>query len=272
MALAGWGPPAGKKGWTLRRLAERIVELEGVPERSRERVRRRLKKACAQTASAADVVPPAAALGRVRVPHGRRAEVYHRPHTPQRPAVCLDECSKQPIGEVRTPLPPHPAHDDRSGQAEHYDCEYVRNGAANRVIAFEPLGGWRAVALTDRRRREDRAHCARDRVDGRYREADKLVLIMDQLNTRSLASLYQAFAPVQAKRRADRLESRHTPKHGSWLNMAQIALRPLGRDLPDRVSDRATLERHSTLGGADAMPPIPNRLAVHDHARPHQAP
>ena len=103
-------------------------------------------------------------------------EVYHRPHDPQRPVVCLDECSKQLIGEVRTPLPPRPAHDDRPGRAERYDCEYVRNGTANLFMAFEPLGGWRAVAVTDRRRREDWARFVRDLVDGRYREADKLVL------------------------------------------------------------------------------------------------
>jgi hypothetical protein len=82
-------------------------------------------------------------------------EVYHRPHDPQRPVVCLDECSKQLIGELRTPLPPRPAHDDRPGRAERYDCEYVRNGTANLFMAFEPLGGWREVAVTDRRRRED---------------------------------------------------------------------------------------------------------------------
>jgi len=99
-------------------------------------------------------------------------EVYHRPHDPQRPVVCLDECSKQLIGEVRTPLPPCPAREDRPGQAERYDCEYLRNGTANLFMAFEPLGGWREVAVTDRRRREDWARFVRDLVDGHYREAD----------------------------------------------------------------------------------------------------
>src|SRR3954465_11630110 len=95
-------------------------------------------------------------------------EVYHRPHDPRRPVVCLDECSKQLIGEGRTPLPPRPARDDRPGRAERYDCEYVRNGTANLFMAFEPLGGWREVAVTDRRRREDWARFVRDLVDGRY--------------------------------------------------------------------------------------------------------
>src|SRR3954451_24534424 len=171
-------------------------------------------------------------------------EVYHRPHDPQRPVVCLDECSKQLIGEVRPPLPPHPARDDRPGRAERYDCEYVRNGTANLFMAFEPLGAWREVAVTDRRRREDWAHFVRDLVDGRYRDADKIVLVMDQLNPHSPASLYQAFAPEEAKRLADRLEIHHTPKHGSWLTMAEIERSALSRDLPDRVGDKATLERH----------------------------
>jgi hypothetical protein len=171
-------------------------------------------------------------------------EVYHRPHDPRRPVVCLDECSKQLIGEVRTPVPPCPAEDDRPGRVERYDCEYVRNGTANLFMAFEPLGGWRMVAVTDQRRREDWAHFVRNLVDRRYREADKVVLVMDQLNTHSPASLYQAFAPAEAKRVADRLEIHHTPKHGSWLNMAEIELSALSRDLPDRVGNRATLERH----------------------------
>src|SRR3954447_25738191 len=104
----------------------------------------------------------------------------------------------------------NPARDDRPGRAECYDCEYVRNGTANLFMAFEPLGGWRAVAVTDRRRREDWARFVRNLVDGRYREADKLVLVMDQLNIHSPASLYQAFAPEEAKRLADRLEIHHT--------------------------------------------------------------
>ena len=171
-------------------------------------------------------------------------EVYHRPHDPQRPVVCLDEGSKQLIGEVRTPVPSHPARDDRPGRAERYDYEYVRNGTANLFIAFEPLGGWREVGVTDQRRREDWAHFVRDLVDGRYREADKLVLVMDQLNTHSPASLYQAFAPAEARRLADRLEIHHTPKHGSWLNMAEIEFSALARDLPERIGDKPALEQH----------------------------
>src|ERR1041385_571361 len=111
-------------------------------------------------------------------------------------------------------------------------------------MAFEPLGGWREVAVTDQRRREDWARFVRDLVDGRYREADKLVLGMDQLNTHSPASLYEAFAPEEAKRLADRLEIHHTPKHGSWLNMAEIELSALARQcLSRRIARADTLKR-----------------------------
>jgi hypothetical protein len=165
-------------------------------------------------------------------------EVYCRPADPRRPVVCLDELSRQLVGEIRTPLPPRP------GQAGRYDCEYVRHGTANLFMAFEPLGGWREVQATDRRQRGDWARFVRSLVDGRYRDADKVVLVMDQLNIHSPASLYEAFAPAEAKRVADRLEIRHTPKHGSWLNMAEIELSALSRDLPDRMGDRETLEHH----------------------------
>lgn len=164
--------------------------------------------------------------------------VYHRPYDPRRPVVCLDETSKQLIGEVREPLPPGP------GRVQRYDSVYVRNGVANLFLAFEPLAGWRHVEVTDTRKRRDWAHFVRDLVDGRYREAERVVLVMDQLNTHSVASLYEAFAPAEAERIAARLEVRHTPKHGSWLNMAEIELSALGRDLPDRVGQRPALVEH----------------------------
>ena len=114
-------------------------------------------------------------------------EVYHRPYDPRRPQVCLDEASERLIGEVREPLPPAP------GRVERYDSVYVRNGVANLFPAFEPLAGWREVTVTDTRKRTDRAHFVRELVDGRYKEAEKVVLVMDQLNTHSVASLYEAF-------------------------------------------------------------------------------
>jgi hypothetical protein len=165
-------------------------------------------------------------------------DVYHRPPDPRRPVVCMDETFHQLIGEVRTPLPPAP------GRVERYDCEYVRNGVASVFLAFEPLAGWRHAAVTDTRKRGDWAHFIRGLLDGRYRRAGKVVLVMDQLNTHGVASLYEAFGPTEARRLVGRLEIHHTPKHGSWLNMAEIELSVLARDLPERVGDRAAMARH----------------------------
>ena len=163
-------------------------------------------------------------------------EVYKRPQDPARPVVCLDESSKQLVGEIRTPLPPAP------GLPARYDCEYVRNGTANLFVAFEPLAGWRRVGVTDARRRVDWAWFVKGLLDGRYKDAERVVLVMDQLNTHSAASLYEAFPPEEARRLAARPEIHHTPKHGSWLNMAEIELSVLGRQcLAERAEDKATL-------------------------------
>ena len=165
-------------------------------------------------------------------------EVYQRQHDPKRPVVCLDETFRQLIGEAREPLPPAP------GRVERYDCVYVRNGTASLFLAFEPLAGWRHVAVTEGRKRTDWAGFVRALLDGRYADAEKVVLVMDQLNTHSPASLYDAFPPEEAKRLADRLEIHHTPKHGSWLNLAEVEFSALARDLPERVGSRPDLERH----------------------------
>jgi len=165
-------------------------------------------------------------------------DVYHRPYDPERPLICLDETSRQLLAETRAPLPAAPA------RLARHDPEYARGGVVNLFLVSEPLRGRRQVRLSARRTRIDWAHCIKDLVDVQYPQATGIVLVMDQLNTHSPASLYEAFAPEEAKRLADRLEIHHTPKHGSWLNMAEIELSALGRDLPDRVGDRATLERH----------------------------
>ena len=165
-------------------------------------------------------------------------EVYHRPYNAQRPVVNMDETFHQLIAEGREPLPGKP------GQIERYDCVYERKGVASVFLAFEPLAGRRQVRLTERRRRIDWALFIENLLEERYRDAERLVLVMDQLNTHSAASLYEAFPPDKAKRLADRLEIHHTPKHGSWLNMAEIELSALARDLPERVGDRAAMDKH----------------------------
>jgi DDE superfamily endonuclease len=121
-------------------------------------------------------------------------EVYCRPYNPKRPVVCLDETFRQLIGEVREPLPPAP------GRVERHDSVYVRNGTASLFLAFEPLAGWRHVAVSDSRKRGDWARFVKMLLEGRYREAERIILVMDQLNTHSLASLYEAFPPDEARR------------------------------------------------------------------------
>ena len=165
-------------------------------------------------------------------------DVYHRPYDEKRPMVCLDEASKQLIGEVIEPIPAEP------GQPERFDYEYTRNGTANLFMVSEPLTGWRHVEVTDRRTAVDFAELVRDLVEEVYPDAEKVVLVMDNLNTHKLASLYEAFPPEQARRIAERLEIHHTPKHGSWLNMAEIELSVLARQCLDRrIETREELER-----------------------------
>jgi DDE superfamily endonuclease len=144
--------------------------------------------------------------------------VYERPPDPTRPVICLDETSRQLLGEVRPPAPPAP------GRPARQDPEYARGGVANLFLVTEPLRGWRAVRVGEQRTRLDFAHCVRELVDVHYPGAERIVLVMDQLNTHSPASLYAAFAPAEAKRLTEQLEIHYTPKHGSWLNMAEIEL------------------------------------------------
>jgi hypothetical protein len=165
-------------------------------------------------------------------------EVYHRPYDERRPLVCIDEASKQLVGEVVRPLPPEP------GQPERFDYEYTRNGTANLFMISEPVLGWRAVQVTDRRTAKDFAEVLRWLVDDVHPEAEKVVLVTDNLNTHKPASLYEAFPPQQARRIAERIEWHYTPKHGSWLDMAEIELSVLSRQCLDRrIGTRADLER-----------------------------
>lgn len=155
-------------------------------------------------------------------------EVYRRPYDPKFPVVCLDETSKQLVGETRRPIlcmPGHPARED---------YEYKRNGTANLFMLFEPLAGWRHVEVTDRRTKIDFAHIIKKLVDELDPDAEKIVLVMDNLNTHKIASLYEAFAPAEARRLADKLEIHYTPKHGSWLNMAETELSTLGKQCLNR--------------------------------------
>jgi hypothetical protein len=164
--------------------------------------------------------------------------VYTRPYDPLRPQVCLDETSRQLLAEVTLPQPVAP------GRSARQDYEYLRQGVCNVFLVCEPLRGWRQVMVSARRTRIDWAHCVKDLLDVCYPDAEQVVLVQDNLNTHTPASLYAAFAPAEAKRLADRLELHYTPKHGSWLNMAEIELSILAEQCLDRrLADQATLER-----------------------------
>jgi DDE superfamily endonuclease len=163
-------------------------------------------------------------------------EVYHRPHDPACPLVCLDETSKQLIKETRVPIPARP------GRPARTDYEYERNGTANIFMLFAPLDGWRHVAVTERHAAVDYAHLLKDVSDRWFPDAAKIALVQDNLSTHKPASLYEAFPPAEARRLVERFEWHYTPKHGSWLNMAETELSVLSSQCLDRrISTRQRL-------------------------------
>jgi hypothetical protein len=189
-------------------------------------------------------------------------EVYMRPYDPQRPQVCIDETSKQLVADTRQPIPAAP------GRPRRVDYEYERHGTANLFMVFEPLAGRRRVKVTERRTAVDFAHLLRDVVDVHYPQAEHIVLVMDNLNTHKPASLYEAFAPTEARRILERLEIHYTPKHGSWLNMAEIDLSVLATQcLNRRIPNPAALiqevtaweQRRNTMNGR-----VDWRFTTHD--------
>ena len=164
-------------------------------------------------------------------------DVYTRPYDEEHPLICMDETSKQQIMEERKPIAAQP------GRAYRYDGEYKRNGVSNLFMFFAPLKGWRHVKVTDHRTKVDWAQVVRELVDEHFPNAKKTTLVMDNLNTHNPSSLYEAFCPDEAKRILNRLEIHYTPKHGSWLNMAEIELSVLGRQcLSRRIPDQQTLK------------------------------
>jgi hypothetical protein len=163
-------------------------------------------------------------------------EVYQRPHDPEAPVVCLDEASKQLIAETRVPIAATPGHPAR------HDYEYERNGTVNLFMMFAPLEGWRHVEVTDRHTAVDYAQILKDLSDTRFPAAKKIVLVQDNLNTHKPASLYEAFPAPEARRLVERFEWHYTPKHGSWLDMAESELSVLsGQCLDRRIADKQTL-------------------------------
>ena len=194
-------------------------------------------------------------------------EVYHRPHDPDRPVVCLDETSKQLIAETRVPIPAKPGHPKR------YDYEYQRNGTANLFMMFAPLEGWRHVEVTDRHTAVDYAQILKDLSDKHFPNVSQIVLVQDNLNTHKPASLYEAFPAAEARRLVERFEWHYTPKHGSWLDMAEAelggAVGTVSRSAHPRQADPDRGSRR--LGRRSQQEPYHSRLAVHHRRRPRQA-
>jgi len=165
-------------------------------------------------------------------------DVYTRAYDEKRPVICLDESNKQQTKEVHIPIPAEP------GKPERFDTQYERNGTSNIFLSCEPLKGKRQIKITDHRKKIDLACFIKELVDVHYLHADKIILVMDNLNTHNGSSLYEAFDPAEAKRILDKLEIHYTPKHGSWLNMAEIELSHLSRQCLDRrIPDQETLVR-----------------------------
>jgi len=238
IAVACSAPPAGRNRWTLRLLADRMVELEYVDTVSYETVRQVLKKnELKPWLKAQWCIPPEANAEFVGAMEDV-LEVYQRPYDDAHPLIGMDESSKQLVKEVRSPLPGQP------GEPEKYDFEYERNGVSNLFMFLEPLTGKRYVNVTEQRTAVDWAHQIKELVDIRYPHAERITLVMDNLNTHVGASLYKAFEPPEARRLLDKLDIHYTPKHGSWLNMAELELSVLSRQCLDRrIPDQETLER-----------------------------
>jgi transposase len=231
-------PPEGQQRWTLALLAERLVELQLVETIARETVRQTLHhNELKPWLNREWKIPPKANAGFVAQMEDV-LDVYARPHDPMHPLVCFDESNKEQHIEVETPLPLEP------GQPQRYESSYERNGVSNLFMFFAPLHNWRHIKVTDRRTNADWAQCMKELVDVHFPSAERIVLVQDNLSTHTPAALYSAFAPQEAKRIWDRLEFHYTPKHGSWLNMAEIELSVLARQcLKRRIPDQPTLMR-----------------------------
>ncbi len=241
VALACSQPPEGHARWSLRLLADRMVKLEYVDSISHETIRQVMNRNELKPWQKKEWCIPPKADAQFVYRMEDVLDVYKRPLDPLHPLVCFDESPYQLISEARTPLPMQP------GKPERYDYEYRREGVANMFMFFAPLENWRHVKITARRTKADWAACMRDLVDIHFPKASTVTVVQDQLNTHNPASLYEVFDPAEAKRILDRLEFHFTPKHGSWLNMAEIEFSVLSRQCLDRyIPDSAMLTQETT--------------------------
>jgi len=240
VALACSTPPEGHSHWSMRLLAEQVVQLQIVDCVSHETIRQVLQDNELKPWLKEEwCIPPQANASFVY--HMEDVlDVYHCPPDARHPLVCFDESPEQLVSETRCPLPIEP------GQPVRYDYEYRREGVANLFMFFAPLQNWRHVKVTDHRTKADWAACMRDLVDIHFPDADVITVVQDQLNTHNPAAMYEVYAPAEAKRILDRLEFHWTPKHGSWLNMAEIEFSVLNRQCLNRcIPDKATLAQEA---------------------------
>jgi transposase len=228
IALACGPPPEGQVRWTLRLLADRLVKLEVVGAVSHETVRRVLNDIDLKPWLQEEWCLPEEASAEFVCQMEEVLDLYQQPYDEKRPMVCMDEMMRQLVGDLVESQPVKP------GQPKRVDYQYERVGVANLFMLFEPLGGRCEVRVTQRRTGRDWAELIRELVEEIYPQAERIVLVVDNLNTHVKASLYDAFAPEQAKRLADKVEIHYTPKHGSWLNMAEVMLSVLARQCLNR--------------------------------------
>ena len=237
VALACSDAPEGRETWTMQLLADKLVELKKVDSISDETVRRRLKENHIKPWQKKQWCIP-----KVDAEFVWRMEdildLYAEPRDPRRPRVCFDESPYQMVSETRQPLPAKP------GQPQRYDYEYSREGTRNLFVFAQPEAGWRHVQVTERRTKQDFAHCMKELVDVHFPEAETIRVVLDNLNTHTPAALYETFEPAEARRIVRKLEFHFTPKHGSWLNMAEIEFSVLGGQcLGQRIGDEGALKR-----------------------------
>ncbi|WP_162668267.1 IS630 family transposase [Gemmata massiliana] len=238
IAVACSTPPDGREAWTMQMLADKLIALDVVEAIFDETVRRALKKGALKPWLKEQWCIPDGPRGEFVARMEDVIEVYQRPYDPKRPQVCIDEQPVQLIGETRIPLPARP------GRSRRFDYEYRRNGTANLFLAFAPLVGWRHVEVTERRTAQDFGMFLRYVVDEVYAEAHRVVLITDNLNVHGPGSLYEALDPTTARRVAEKIEWHYTPKHGSWLNVAECEFAVLTRQcLSRRIESVEELRR-----------------------------
>lgn len=238
ITLACSTPPDGYSQWSVRLLQKHLLQLQIVEQISHETVRMVLQRNELKPWQKKQWCIPPAANAAFVCRMEDVLDVYHRPYDERFPQICMDEGCKQLLGETSDPLPARP------GSPERFDYHYEREGVCHVFVAFEPLAGQRVITVSERRTKVDWAHFLRELIDVHYPHAEKLILVLDNLNTHTCSSFYEAFPAAEARRLSEKLEIHYTPKHGSWLNMAEIELSILTRQaLAGRIGSQELMRQ-----------------------------